>query len=156
MSARLTLDERAELERLRAENVGLREEVLAWKDRRSSTDAEPLHVGPITLWPDQARVEVDGRSVHLTGRQRTLLECLARRKNATVTKDSILDFLYGGLDEPEAKIVDVMVCAVRRKLREFGADRHLQTVWGVGYRLSDQPAEGAYTRAIAETIRRCA
>jgi two-component system cell cycle response regulator CtrA len=54
-----------------------------------------------------------------------------------------LNHLYGGMDEPELKIIDVFVCKLRKKLAQATGGKHyIETVWGRGYVLRD-PAEGS-------------
>lgn len=84
-------------------------------------------------------VLVDGRPVHLTGREYMILEALCLRKGQALTKDALLDHVYGGMDEPEIKIIDVYVCKIRKKLDEAGAGGHLITIWGRGYKIADVP-----------------
>ena len=67
-----------------------------------------------------------------------MLELLSLRKGTTLTKEMFLNHLYGGMDEPELKIIDVFICKLRKKLTEAtGEDNHIQTVWGRGYVLKD-------------------
>jgi two-component system cell cycle response regulator CtrA len=55
-----------------------------------------------------------------------------------------LGHLYGGIDEPESKIIDVFMCKLRRKLEKSGlANAHIQTVWGQGYVLRDDEMDQA-------------
>ena len=70
-----------------------------------------------------------------------MLELLSLRKGATLTKEMFLNHLYGGMDEPEPKIIDVFVCKLRKKLtKATGGESYIETVWGRGYTLRD-PAE---------------
>ncbi len=63
------------------------------------------------------------------------------RKGTTLTKEMFLNHLYGGMDEPELKIIDVFVCKLRKKLSgATGGDNYIETVWGRGYVLRDPPA----------------
>ena len=88
-------------------------------------------------------VEVDGARVHLTGKEYAMLELLSLRKGNTLTKEMILNHLYGGMDEPEMKIIDVFICKLRKKLGvACGGDNYIETVWGRGYALQD-PVEQA-------------
>jgi two-component system cell cycle response regulator CtrA len=58
-----------------------------------------------------------------------------------------LNHLYGGMDEPELKIIDVFICKLRKKLATAADGKHyIETVWGRGYVLRD-PAEGVVTVA---------
>jgi hypothetical protein len=54
--------------------------------------------------------------VHLTGKEYQMLELLSLRKGTTLTKEMFLNHLYGGMDEPELKIIDVFICKLRKKL----------------------------------------
>jgi two-component system, cell cycle response regulator CtrA len=81
--------------------------------------------------------------VHVTGKEYQMLELLAIRKGTTLTKEMFLSHLYGGLDEPEAKIVDVFICKLRKKLANAsGGKDYIETVWGRGY-VMREPAENA-------------
>ena len=112
--------------------------------RRSKGHAQSvITAGPMVINLNQRTVEVAGQQVHLTGKEYGILELLALRKGTTLTKEMFLNHLYGGMDEPEAKIIDVFVCKLRKKLAT-SADGHnfIETVWGRGYVLRDpEPAE---------------
>jgi two-component system cell cycle response regulator CtrA len=74
--------------------------------------------------------------VHLTGKEYQMLELLSLRKGTTLTKDVFLNNLYGGMDEPDAKIIDVFICKLRKKLANAsGGKEYIETVWGRGYAL---------------------
>jgi two-component system cell cycle response regulator CtrA len=91
---------------------------------------------------DTRIVEVDGVPVHLTSKEYAILELLAMRKGTVLTKEMFLDHLYGGIDEPEVKIIDVFVCKLRKKLAESsGGINYIETVWGRGYMLKDYEQE---------------
>ena len=55
------------------------------------------------------------------------------RKGSVVTKEGFLNHLYGGMDEPELKIIDVFICKLRKKLALAGAEDVIGTMWGRGY-----------------------
>ena len=79
-----------------------------------------------------------GQSVHLTGKEYGILELLSLRKGTTLTKEMFLNHLYGGMDEPELKIIDVFICKLRKKLSTaMDGENYIQTVWGRGYVLRD-------------------
>jgi two-component system, cell cycle response regulator CtrA len=85
--------------------------------RRSKGHSQSiLGIGKLAVNLDDKTAEVDGARVHLTGKEYAILELLAVRKGITLTKDMLLDHLYGGMDEPSLKIVDVFVCKLRKKL----------------------------------------
>jgi two-component system cell cycle response regulator CtrA len=107
--------------------------------RRSKGHSQSIiRTGRVSVNLDAKSVEVDGRSVHLTGKEYQMLELLSLRKGTTLTKEMFLNHLYGGMDEPELKIIDVFICKLRKKLAEANdGDSHIETVWGRGYVLRD-------------------
>ena len=112
--------------------------------RRSKGHSQSvIATGKIVVNLDAKSVETDGRSVHLTGKEYQMLELLSLRKGTTLTKEMFLNHLYGGMDEPELKIIDVFICKLRKKLAAATEGEHyIETVWGRGYVLRD-PAEEA-------------
>jgi len=67
-----------------------------------------------------------------------MLELLALRQGHTITKEMFLNQLYGGIDEPEQKIIDVFICKLRKELAEAsGGKNYIETVWGRGYALRE-------------------
>ncbi len=109
-----------------------------------------LHVGDVQLNLDSRSVTVAGRPVHLTGKEYSILELLVMRKGMVLTKEVFLNHLYGGMDEPEVKIIDVFICKLRKKLAEAGASNVIGTIWGRGYMVRDPmpiPAQGAPANA---------
>ncbi len=113
--------------------------------RRAKGFSQPtLTVGPLTLNLGSREVSVEGRNVHLTGKEYAVLELLTLRKGVVLTKEAFLNHLYGGMDEPEVKIIDVFICKLRKKLAQAGAGDLIGTVWGRGYVLRD-PTSGSRT-----------
>ena len=112
--------------------------------RRSKGHAQSvIKTGDLVVNLDTKTVEVAGRRVHLTGKEYQMLELLSLRKGTTLTKEMFLNHLYGGMDEPELKIIDVFICKLRKKLANAtGGDKYIKTEWGRGYVLRD-PAETA-------------
>jgi two-component system cell cycle response regulator CtrA len=105
--------------------------------RRSKGHALSLiKTGDITVDLDAKTVEAKGAPVHLTHKEYQVLELLSLRKGTTLTKEMFLNHLYGGMEEPELKIVDVFICKLRKKLGGYGA-HHIETVWGRGYVLRE-------------------
>jgi two-component system cell cycle response regulator CtrA len=106
--------------------------------RRSKGFSQPsLRVGPLQLNLDSKEVLVAGQRVHLTGKEYAILELLVLRKGMVLTKEAFLNHLYGGMDEPEMKIIDVFICKLRKKLSGAGAGSLIGTVWGRGYMIRD-------------------
>ena len=113
--------------------------------RRSKGHAQSvIDTGKMSVNLDTKQVEVEGQPVHLTGKEYGILELLSLRKGTTLTKEMFLNHLYGGMDEPELKIIDVFVCKLRKKIGQAtGGNNYIETVWGRGYVLRDPVAEQA-------------
>jgi len=107
--------------------------------RRSKGHSQSvINTGKISVNLDAKTVEVSGKPVHLTGKEYQMLELLSLRKGTTLTKEMFLNHLYGGMDEPELKIIDVFICKLLKKLSEAtGDENYIETVWGRGYVLRD-------------------
>ena len=104
--------------------------------RRSSGHAGPvISVNGLSINLDRHSIAIDGVAAHLTGKEFQILELLALRLDKVVTREAILQHLYGGMDEPELKIIDVFLCKVRRKFAAAAPDgrQFIETVWGRGY-----------------------
>ncbi|HEY9552650.1 response regulator transcription factor CtrA [Allosphingosinicella sp.] len=107
--------------------------------RRSKGHSQSvIKTGKLAVNLDAKTVEVDGARVHLTGKEYAMLELLSLRKGTTLTKEMFLNHLYGGMDEPELKIIDVFICKLRKKLSlAYSGDNYIETIWGRGYVLND-------------------
>jgi two-component system cell cycle response regulator CtrA len=108
--------------------------------RRSKGHAQSaINTGDLCVNLDTKMVEINGARVHLTGKEYQMLELLALRKGTTLTKEMFLSQLYGALDEPEVKTIDVFVCKLRKKLASAsGGKNYIETVWGRGYVMREQ------------------
>jgi two-component system cell cycle response regulator CtrA len=107
--------------------------------RRSKGHAQSeIRTGKLAVNLAARTVSVNGQPLHLTGKEYGILELLSLRKGTTLTKEMFLNHLYGGLDEPELKIIDVFICKLRKKLATATAGEHyIETVWGRGYVLRE-------------------
>ncbi|WHZ33282.1 response regulator transcription factor CtrA [Sagittula sp. MA-2] len=119
--------------------------------RRSKGHSQSvIRTGKVSVNLDAKTVEVAGKPVHLTGKEYQMLELLSLRKGTTLTKEMFLNHLYGGMDEPELKIIDVFICKLRKKLSEAtGDDNYIETFWGRGYVLRDPDPSQDEPKAIA-------
>ena len=114
--------------------------ILANETSASSNDSV-VRVDGLYVNFDTKTVEVNGARVHLTGKEYQMLELLSRRKGTTTTKEMFLDHLYGGMEEPELKIIEVFICKLRKKLAiASNGKNYIETVWGRGYALIDLDA----------------
>ena len=107
--------------------------------RRSQGHSQSMiETGKLSVNLDARTVDTGGQSIHLTGKEYAILELLSLRKGTTLTKEMFLNHLYGGMDEPELKIIDVFICKLRKKLSTATAgENYIQTVWGRGYVMRD-------------------
>jgi two-component system cell cycle response regulator CtrA len=119
--------------------------------RRSGHQVESVvRCGDLSVKLDQKRAEMRGRDVGLTTKEYQMLELLAMRQGTPITKEMFLNHLYGGMNEPEQKIIDVFIHKVRRKLMQAsGGSDYIETIWGRGYVLRDPEPVRATSRARA-------
>lgn len=117
--------------------------------RRARGHAESvIRTGRLAVNLDTRTAEVDEQPLHLTGKEYQILELLSIRKGTTLTKEMFLNHLYGGIDEPEVKIIDVFICKLRKKLNmATGGENYIETVWGRGYVLRDPPPQSKKAEA---------
>ena len=107
--------------------------------RRSKGHAESvIAVGDLIVNLEARNAELHGEKLYLTPKEYQILALLALRKGSTLTKETFLNHLYGGLDEPDAKVIDVFICKLRKKLANAsGGQDYIETVWGRGYTLRE-------------------
>jgi two-component system cell cycle response regulator CtrA len=119
--------------------------------RRSKGHAQSvIRTGRLAVNLAARTVSVDDKAVHLTTKEYGIIELLSLRKGSTLTKEMFLNHLYGGLDEPELKIIDVFICKLRKKLAAVTeGEQYIETVWGRGYMLRDPQGSGASAAAAA-------
>ncbi|NDF11245.1 MAG: DNA-binding response regulator [Proteobacteria bacterium] len=112
--------------------------------RRSKGHSESIiKTGKLTVNLDERSVFITEDQIHLTSKEYSILELLSLRKGTPITKEMFLNHLYGGIDEPELKIIDVFVCKLRKKLMDAsGGENYIETLWGRGYIMRDlEPKE---------------
>ena len=98
-----------------------------------------LQFGDIRFDMTARDFKVGEARIALTAKEYAMMELLCLRKGSVVSKESFLDHLYGGMDEPEMKIIDVFICKSRKKFEEAGVDFDpIETVWGRGYRIKTE------------------
>lgn len=113
--------------------------------RRANGHADPvIKVGNMEVNLNRNTCEIDGNPIHLTAKEYGMLEIMAIRRGTCITKEMFLNHLYGGMDEPELKIIDVFICKLRKKLStanhhpEHRGKHYIETIWGRGYRLNEK------------------
>jgi len=98
-----------------------------------------ITIGELTLQVDKGEVLINGESTHLTNREYQILEIMMRQPNRIFTKEAIVMGVYGGIDEPQLKIVDVFICKIRTKRLHMMSYNPISTIWGRGYRMAVPP-----------------
>ena len=110
--------------------------------RRSKGHSQSvIQTGDLLVNLDNRAVYLNSVPLHLTTKEYGILELLTLRKGQTLSKEQFLNHLYGGIDEPELKIIDVFICKLRKKLSVASDKSYIETVWGRGYVLRDPEEE---------------
>jgi two-component system cell cycle response regulator CtrA len=106
--------------------------------RRSQGHANSvLRLGPVELSLDRHEVRVDGQKLPVSRREFGVLELLFLKQGVILNKNAFLNHLYTGMEEPEMKTIDVIICRLRKKLATAGVPTLIDTVWGCGYILRE-------------------
>ncbi len=123
--------------------------------RRSKGSASSkLRVGKITLDMETRTADIEGAPINLTSKEYGILELLMLRKGSPIKKETFIAHLYGGIDEPEIKIVDVFVCKLRKKIEDVCGQNYIETLWGRGYAIKDPSSEeGIAIDAITDEVK---
>ena len=102
--------------------------------RTSGHSSSIINIGPMEVDIKQRCVRIYGSEMVLTSKEYSILELLALKKGAVLPKEAFLNHIYGGMDEPEVKIVDVFICKLRKKIADLtGGLNFIETIWGRGY-----------------------
>jgi two-component system cell cycle response regulator CtrA len=110
--------------------------------RRSQGHANSvLRLGPVELSLDRHEVRVNGQKLSVSRREFGVLELLFLKQGVILNKNAFLNHLYTGMEEPEMKTIDVIICRLRKKLAVAGVPNLIDTVWGCGYILREPRLE---------------
>jgi two-component system, cell cycle response regulator CtrA len=105
--------------------------------RSRPVEEQVIRCGDLVINEARQMAEVAGTQIPLTTREYQLLTLLGRRQGATLTKEMVISQMYGGMDEPKQKIIDVYVCKLRKKIVTACGKDYIETIWGRGFRLRD-------------------
>ena len=92
--------------------------------------------GPLRVWPERHEVFVDGEKIHLTFKEFTLLCLLLENQGMALTREVLMERVWGLGAERENRTLDVHIRTLRAKLGRAGD--LIETVRGVGYRISGE------------------
>lgn len=120
--------------------------------RRSKAHSSPqISCGPISIDLNKKMASVFGKELSLARKEYQVLEILVLNKGMTMSKEIFLDHLYGGMDEPDHKIIDVFICKLRKKIKAATKGESLiETVWGTGYVLRDTDSTCTVSEPVLE------
>lgn len=100
---------------------------------------EVFRVGDVTLDLPRMQVTVSGEEIELTATEFQLLQALASQPGRIFTRSQLLNAVHGVAIESYERAIDAHIKNIRRKLEPFPHEpRYIQTVYGVGYRFSDE------------------
>lgn len=102
---------------------------------------EALSYGPLNIDPARHEVSVDGRPIKVGLAEFKLLSFLIGHPERVYTRSQLLDSVWGDHVFIEERTVDVHVLRLRKALAPAGVQHLVQTVRGIGYRLSDKPEQ---------------
>ena len=110
--------------------------------RAAGHSSSSIKIGPLEINIKQRKVAIYGTELILTSKEYAILELLAMKRGSVLAKETFLNHIYGGMDEPELKIVDVFICKLRKKIANLtGGINLIETVWGRGYTIRDLDEE---------------
>ena len=97
-----------------------------------------IHIRDLTLDTEKSTISFKGKVLPFTNKEYIIMELLIRKEGKVLTKEFLLNYLYNGIDEPDAKIIDVFIHKIRKKMLDQGItediiNRHITTIWGRGY-----------------------
>lgn len=98
---------------------------------------ERLQVKNLVMYPKRYEVEVDGEPVHLTKKEYSLLEYMMRNRRTVLTRDQILEKVWGYDYSGDTNVVDVYIRYLRAKLDDHFHEKYIYTVRGVGYAVKE-------------------
>ncbi len=98
-----------------------------------------MQIGDLTLNPGTREVRRGRRTIVLTPREFSLLETLMRNARQVVSRDTLIDTVWGGDSDIESNTLDAFVRLIRAKIEAPGEAKLLRTIRGVGYSLRVEP-----------------
>ena len=109
--------------------------ILRRSERSSRPSEQPLHVADLTIDPARREVSVAGEPIQLRAKEFDLLQAFAENKGIVLTREQLLNKVWGYDFYGETRTVDVHVAHLRKRLK--GSRVSIETLTGVGYKLVD-------------------
>ena len=107
--------------------------ILRRAEPKRATVAAPIRVGDLTIDPARRTVHIGEHEIDLRAKEFDLLLTLAENEGIVLSREKLLDLVWGFDFYGQTRTVDVHVAHVREKLK--GSQATIETVWGVGYKL---------------------
>ena len=106
-------------------------------DRKSERNSGPVQIDDVILYPERRYAECKGMSLNLTMMEFNLMLYLGINKNRAVSREELLNKVWGFETEAGTRATDDMVKRIRGKLTDAGSDLRIETIWGFGFSISD-------------------
>ena len=99
--------------------------------------APPMRVGALVVDPARREATIDGQKLTLRAKEFDLLQALIQHKGLVLSREQLLDSVWGFDFAGQTRTVDVHIAHLREKLKQSESKIEIETVWGVGYKLVD-------------------
>lgn len=106
---------------------------------KASSENSSISFGQIVLSPNTHNVTVQGRSVRLTRTEFAILKKLMQNPRQVITKTQLLDEISEDTPDCMESSLKVHISNLRRKLREADGKDHIESVWGIGFKMREEP-----------------
>ncbi|WP_195542559.1 response regulator transcription factor [Massiliimalia timonensis] len=106
---------------------------------KASSENSSISFGQIVLSPDTHNVTVQGRSVRLTRTEFAILKKLMQNPRQVITKTQLLNEISEDTPDCMESSLKVHISNLRRKLREADGKDHIESVWGIGFKMREEP-----------------
>lgn len=112
--------------------------------RANGHSSAQINIGNMVMDLNRNLITINKVFVPLTQKEYQIMHLFCMRREAVLSKDAFISHIYGGVDEPDSKIIDVFICKLRRKLDNYGLENaQIDTVWGQGYVLREDEKQVA-------------
>lgn len=105
---------------------------------QTTKEKDVLESGGLKLILTENRAEYEGKPVQLTAKEMSLLELFMKNPKKTYTKAELYESVWNDVYYYEDNTINVHVSNLRNKLKKVSGREHIETVWGIGYRLRSE------------------
>ncbi len=108
---------------------------LKLNDSSNESRSAALEIGALSINPEQRTLMIENTEIPLTRTEFELLELLARSPKRVFTKQALYKHLWNDTPSGDDNTITTHISNLRSKLKPYGADAYIQTVWGIGFKL---------------------